>query len=413
MRKRVEYMAPVASMSGSLSGRQDVQYDAEGAQGYDVPDGTKASAVGYQPILVARHYAREHVNNFQVRTKTSVNMTVKARKSMAVMGGAGAIFTALLNMKSSTIYEQCVAATPKGYTLRGFLFPRLMAALAARDEHIAVADGVYIVNPWVSSETANVPVTSDNYLKFRSVLGVAWLTDENKQAIISTYGSTDGSAAIAATNDYLDNIAGTDVAKARQIAAFINYNQQRAINWGAFLIVYQPVEYIAATGTQYININLNASSGVNRIEHLLQFTNLSGRQLMGQNGSNGYWGINGGYYERYSVSATRAGGLDLVVLDNALTRMQVNGEDTTLSAKLQWSGSARYQIMALGGGNFCKVNWHYFGAFAADGTPKSITAPCFRNSDGKCGLYDLVTNTFYTNAGTGVFGKGANVIINI
>lgn len=170
MRKHVDYMAPVASMSGSLSGRQDVQYDAEGAQGYDVPDGTKASAVGYQPILVARHYARKHVNNFQVRTKTSVNMTVKARKSMAVMGGAGALFTALLNMKSSTIYGQCVAATPKGYTLRGFLFPRLMAALAAKDEHIAVADGVYIVNPWVSSDTANVPVTSNNYSKFYEVL---------------------------------------------------------------------------------------------------------------------------------------------------------------------------------------------------------------------------------------------------
>lgn len=157
-------------MSGSLSERQTVQYDAEGAQGYDVPDGTKASAVGYQPILVARHYVRERVNGFQVRAHTSVNMTSKARKNMGVLGGAGAIYTALAHMKSSAIYAQCVAAKPKSVTLRSFIFPLLMAGLSDKVARIAIADGVYIVNPWISSDPANVPVTSANYSKFYEVL---------------------------------------------------------------------------------------------------------------------------------------------------------------------------------------------------------------------------------------------------
>lgn len=35
--------------------------------------------------------------------------------------------------------------------------------------------------------------------------------------------------------------------------------------------------------------------------------------------------------------------------------------------------------------------------------------PCYRKSDGEIGMYDLVSKTFLTNAGTGTFTKGADV----
>lgn len=35
--------------------------------------------------------------------------------------------------------------------------------------------------------------------------------------------------------------------------------------------------------------------------------------------------------------------------------------------------------------------------------------PCYRKSDNEIGLYDLVTETFYTNKGTGTFLKGNNI----
>lgn len=37
--------------------------------------------------------------------------------------------------------------------------------------------------------------------------------------------------------------------------------------------------------------------------------------------------------------------------------------------------------------------------------------PCYRNSDNEIGLYDLVNNVFYTNAGTGTFTKGNNATL--
>ena len=35
--------------------------------------------------------------------------------------------------------------------------------------------------------------------------------------------------------------------------------------------------------------------------------------------------------------------------------------------------------------------------------------PCYRKADSVVGLFDLVSNTFFTNAGTGTFTKGADV----
>ena len=35
--------------------------------------------------------------------------------------------------------------------------------------------------------------------------------------------------------------------------------------------------------------------------------------------------------------------------------------------------------------------------------------PCFRKSDGEIGMYDIISNAFITNAGSGTFTKGGNV----
>ena len=44
-----------------------------------------------------------------------------------------------------------------------------------------------------------------------------------------------------------------------------------------------------------------------------------------------------------------------------------------------------------------------------NGTEILNLVPCYRKSDNEIGMYDLVNDTFYTNAGTGTFTKGADV----
>lgn len=92
------------------------------------------------------------------------------RSNLALMGGSGALFASLISDKTTAIYTQCVAACPAKMTLRMFIVPLLRAGLAAKNANIVIADNVSIVNPWVSSETPNVPVTSAILNKFNSEL---------------------------------------------------------------------------------------------------------------------------------------------------------------------------------------------------------------------------------------------------
>lgn len=169
--KRIQYMAPVDWMRGKLSGNQYLTYDTHSA--YDTPTGNVAAADNYQPRLIAKIkgiYTPRKIRFFQVRTRTSVNMTAAVKRNLALMGGVGALFGSLVSDKSSTIYIEVSALCPKGMTLRAFLAPKIRAALAAKLPLIEIEDGVVIVNPWVSMVTPNVPVSQEIHDKFAGEL---------------------------------------------------------------------------------------------------------------------------------------------------------------------------------------------------------------------------------------------------
>lgn len=96
-------------------------------------------------------------------------MTSNMRKSLALLGGTAALFASIVKNKG-TIYNQCVQACPKGYTLRQWLFPLLHAELKKGNNNLVLPDNIVIVNPWVSSEPMNVPVSQAVLDKFESVL---------------------------------------------------------------------------------------------------------------------------------------------------------------------------------------------------------------------------------------------------
>ena len=100
-------------------------------------------------------------------------MSSTHKHSLALLGGAGALYGALLRQKSAPIYNACVNAWKTngvGTTLRGYIVPLLIDGLSAKDADIAIADGVTIVNPWISSASPNVPVSSAILDKFNSEL---------------------------------------------------------------------------------------------------------------------------------------------------------------------------------------------------------------------------------------------------
>lgn len=162
-------MMPIDYMRGNISGRQVLHYE-DGLPAFEGTPGTVNVATDYRPRLIARFHRRTQLRCYQVRTKTATNLSAANMLSMALLGGAGAIFSSLLRNKSTQIYTDCVNACPKGMTLRGFLVPIIREALGEKSAAIVVADGVTIDNPWITADTPNVPVDAAIISKFAPYL---------------------------------------------------------------------------------------------------------------------------------------------------------------------------------------------------------------------------------------------------
>lgn len=161
-------MAPIDWMAGNLSGRQTIKY--AGGDGYDVPEGETIAADDYQPRLIVKYRRKDGRRYYQVRTRTSVNMSAANKTNLSVMGGACALFSALVRDKQAEIYKACVAACPRDRSLRAFIVPKCRSALSGKEATVNIAEGVAIVNPWVSTADPNVIVTAEVLNKFAPIL---------------------------------------------------------------------------------------------------------------------------------------------------------------------------------------------------------------------------------------------------
>lgn len=89
---------------------------------------------------------------------------------------------------------------------------------------------------------------------------------------------------------------------------------------------------------------------------------------------------------------------------------------TFTDTRTPYDGSIKAVLFAQRNNTTIQNKWsgkiYYFKIWTNDELVRHFI-PCFRNSDNAVGLYDLVTNTFYTNQGTGSFTYGEIVVDTI
>lgn len=188
---------------------------------------------------------------------------------------------------------------------------------------------------------------------------------------------------------------------------------------------YQQVQWLQSTGTQYINTGIVIPSNYERLEIKLQCGSYSSnsRYFGSWSDSNkasiiGY--SNSGpldqiYLGRTTVNVTTTqSGIDYtidVTADNGTItgvwcRANVNATYSGLVGAYQ-SASRRECIFAqlTNGIQYGSAKIYYYRLHTSNGLACDFV-PCYRKRDNKPGMYDLVTNTFFTNAGTGEFITG-------
>lgn len=189
---------------------------------------------------------------------------------------------------------------------------------------------------------------------------------------------------------------------------------------------YQQIEYIESTGTQYIDTGIKTNTTTSRYETKINPSSVSGTMCIFGTRNNttadqramnvfiidgtfrlDWLSGNGSYTVRnissnteYAISITR--GLATINNVNHTSRntTSIDGSYTFYVGSLNNAGSV-YPKGFSGKIYYSKLYNNNILVF--DGVP------CYRKSDNEIGMYDLVSNTFFTNAGTGKFNVGSVV----
>lgn len=183
--KRIEFIAPVEAMRGNLSGKQDgLVYPQADNKAYESPVGSVNYAKNYRPSFIGAKRAKDGLKYFSVKTKTAIHLTTKSKKQMALLGGAGACFAAIManptqSMLVDSAYRYAYGLDRPTETLREFLMRKIMKALTLRSNKLfslqynSQGSVVEVSNPWIEygDTTTRCQISAEVIDRFFTELG--------------------------------------------------------------------------------------------------------------------------------------------------------------------------------------------------------------------------------------------------
>lgn len=196
--------------------------------------------------------------------------------------------------------------------------------------------------------------------------------------------------------------------------------------------IYQTVEYIEPTGTQYIG-NALPNGGAFRAEVGIEIMSNANAIIFGRTDNNDPYSkvLLDTNYVSLNVLAARVGtdtpamigvystGYKEITLSFGITgvpnKLTIDEESADLiSGTLTQcqNGAAIFALKYGSGyysGNAVGLRLHYLKWYDSENTLIRELIPVYRKSDNVAGLWDVVNKVFYTNNGTGSFIVGGNI----
>ena len=196
----------------------------------------------------------------------------------------------------------------------------------------------------------------------------------------------------------------------------ITYKLPESIRQG-----YQELEYIESTGTQYIKTGLtNRKYYLHRLE--IGFNNKSeSGMICGATPSRAYFVLQEGTncYTNTGGQTQGEGKVQVNTYYNYVFDGQSNHQQCYLNGELANETTYQYDNVVTsielyifcrfggtGAENFKSTKIYYFKIYDENRVLIRDYVPAKRKSDNAIGLYDMVNETFFTNAGTGTFSYG-------
>lgn len=211
--------------------------------------------------------------------------------------------------------------------------------------------------------------------------------------------------------------------------ALLNYVQSGG---GRLPSEYQEVEWIGSDGNQYINTDFIPNTDTKaEIRCSYNATSSGSHSMMGaiSSGSTSYFGIPaqvGASIVFYYNGFTYLGNNVLSANDIITASLETTSTNATayaLNENTQWTNTLVkngtltltkplylfcYNNNGNGVGEKSNGKIYYFKA-TKDGQQARDMIPCYRKADQVIGMYDTISQTFFTNSGSGTFTKGNDV----
>lgn len=174
--KRVVFAPIIDSYRGSLTGAQSLLYARDYNDAWYSPSGRKNAARNYHANYIAKVSAKSGEPYIVIRKKSSINMSDKMIKQMAVQGAASAVFNSLLK---SNQYNQSMAmylrmieigSIPAEWSYRKYWWESIWTMLMQGSATMVLTSGtisVTLSNPWrLHYGTITTPVSNRILSKF-------------------------------------------------------------------------------------------------------------------------------------------------------------------------------------------------------------------------------------------------------
>lgn len=180
--KRTTFIAPVESMRGNLSGKQDLRYANENNKAFDAPEG-RQYAKNYRASYIGARRAADGLTYFAVKTKSATKIDADSLKKMAAFGATGSMVGSIFRQKSNALFESLLriygaqkiqGILPENATMREFLSTAIYSALLNFQEKInfyakvgTTELAVEILNPFMNSaQTTGAEIPAKIIQKF-------------------------------------------------------------------------------------------------------------------------------------------------------------------------------------------------------------------------------------------------------
>ena len=184
---------------------------------------------------------------------------------------------------------------------------------------------------------------------------------------------------------------------------------------------YTQLEYIESSGTQYINTNIKPTGSMDfEVTVYVQSSAAQGTLFSGGDNYNSkYLGVsinqaNPGESDirydsqRYKFTLS----IEKFMISKVSNKLLLNNVEFAICSVVTFVSNYPIRLFAYNrGGNIGeKIAAKLYGLKLSDnGSDVANFIPAKRNSDGVVGLYDLVSKSFFTNAGTGTFTAGSEI----